>query len=83
MANKLLGVAAVDQLKTLSVVDVSVVFWLKPVFRVAQNGRWALRPNFGRNFAFERFPFADRKLCERQTGSTVTASLYGFAGDRL
>ncbi|MCT8003012.1 hypothetical protein NZL82_14115 [Sphingomonas sanguinis] len=41
--------AAVDQLKTFSVVDVSVGFLLKPAIPVAHTGRSALRPIIGRS----------------------------------
>lgn len=41
--------AALDQLKTFSVVDVSVGFLLKPAIPVAHTGRSALRPIIGRS----------------------------------
>jgi hypothetical protein len=57
--------AAVDQLKTFSVVDVSVGFLLKPAIPVAHTGRSALRPIIGRSGIMPLVPEAAVALSRR------------------
>jgi hypothetical protein len=57
--------AAPDQLKTFSVVDVSVGFLLKPAIPVAHTGRSALRPIIGRSGIMPLVPEAAVALSRR------------------